>query len=129
MLLHLINQFVNIRKSSFNPKPGGYINWCFHAARSTNRRESVSMSCRRRSWTLRSFTYKEPETLRAAQELLSADYLWESAWLGGGGRGSQRRQISLTSYPECTKTTAKWLVSCTFWLNNRRKRCFLLRIH
>ncbi len=54
----------------------------------TNRREGGSTSCRGRSQKLRAFTYKELETVRAAQKLLGAPTIGRgSAWVGGGGGG------------------------------------------
>jgi hypothetical protein len=52
------------------------------------------MSCQGRSWKLRAFTYKELETVRAAQKLLGVPTIGGgSAQAGGGGGGSQRSQI------------------------------------
>jgi hypothetical protein len=70
----------------------------------TNRGERGSTSCCVRSRKFQAFTEKELETVRAAQELLGVPTTGGgSARPGGGGRGSQRSQISLQSHPECTK--------------------------
>jgi hypothetical protein len=61
----------------------------------TNRREGGSTSYCGCSRKLRAFTKKELEIARAAQELLGAPTISDgSARPGGGGVGSQRRQIS-----------------------------------
>jgi hypothetical protein len=66
------------------------------------------------SQKLCTFTSKELETVRVAQELLGALTIGGgSAWPGGGGGGSQKSQISLPSRSKCTKTAPKRLVSCT----------------
>jgi hypothetical protein len=93
----------------------------------TNRREGVSTSCCGRSRKLRTFTKKELETVRVAQELLGGPTIGGgSAQWGGGGGGSQRSQISLPSCPECTKTAPKRPVSHTYCLKNCQKSRFLL---
>jgi hypothetical protein len=71
-----------------------------------NMREGGLTSCSSRSRKLRSFTWKELETVKAAKKLFGAPTIGGgSVWAGGGGRESQRRQIG----PQLTKTT-KWCV-------------------
>jgi hypothetical protein len=66
------------------------------------------------SQKLCTFTSKELQTVRAAQELLGAPTIGGgSASPGGGGGGSQKKQISLPSRSKCTKTVPKQLVSHT----------------
>ncbi len=50
------------------------------------------------------FTKKELETVKVAQKLLGAPTIGGvSAWAGGGGRGSKRRQINFptTTHQKC----------------------------
>ncbi len=62
-----------------------------------------------------------------AQKLLCAPTIGRgSARPGGSGGGSQRSQISLPSCPECIIKAPKRPVSCSYWLKNCWKRCFLL---
>ncbi len=94
----------------------------------TNRREGGSTSCHGCIWKLRSNTYKELETVRAAPELLDEPNIGGgSALPGGGGGGSQRNQKSLPSRPECTKTAKKQPVFHTYWLKKTPKSLFLLK--
>jgi hypothetical protein len=88
-------------------------------SQATNRREGGSTSCPGRSQMLRTYTFKELETVWAAPKLLGAPTI------GGGSvrsrvgdGGSHRSQISLPSRLKCTKTAKKWAVSHTFWLIN-----------
>ncbi len=62
------------------------------------------MSCRGRSRKLRSYTWKQLETVRAAPELLGAPAIGGgSARPGGGDGGCHKSQISLPSRPEGMK--------------------------
>ncbi len=97
----------------------------YMTSQAINRREGVSKSCCRRSPKLCTFTQKELETARAAQELLGAPTIGGgSDQPGGSGGGSQRRQINLPSRPEYTKTGSIRPISLTFCPNNCRKHLF-----
>jgi hypothetical protein len=77
---------------------------------------------------LRTYTWKELETMWAVPELLGAPNTGgESVLSGSGGGGGHRSQISLPSCPKYMKTVKKRAVSRTFWLINHRKRRFLLK--
>jgi hypothetical protein len=77
----------------------------------TNRIEGGSTSCPSRSQKLRTYTYKELETVWAAPELLGAPNIGVGiAQSGGGGGGGHRSQISLPSCPKYMKTAKKWAV-------------------
>jgi hypothetical protein len=63
-------------------------------SQATNLREGGLSSCCGRSHKLHAFTWKELDTVRAAQKLLGALTIGRgSARTGGGGGGSQRSQI------------------------------------
>jgi hypothetical protein len=94
-------------------------------SQATNRREAGFMSYCGHSWKLCTFTWKELETVRAAQKLLGA------LTIGGGIAQMVVEGVKGVKYapmpPRMDKNMKKRAVLHTFWLINRQKCCFSLK--